>query len=101
MVNRMKARIRNDTWDRLRLLWELLDLIALNECAGFGNKRLKRYMTTQRHVQANFDRQACCTDKPHHKDAYTDLDTAVILTIRAAESRGIDWREILGKDIMI
>lgn len=97
----MKARIHDDSLDKLRLLWELLDLITLNECAGFGNKRLKRYMKTQRQVQANFDRQACCTDRPHRKDAYTDLDTAVILTIRAAESRGIDWREIIGKDIVI
>lgn len=97
----MKARIKDDSWDKLRLMWDLLNLITLNECAGFGNKRLARFTETQHQIQANFDRRACCTDRPHRKESYTDIDTALILTIRAAESRGIDWRDILGLDVEV
>lgn len=97
----MKARIRNDALDVTKIIWDLCLLVTLNKKCGFGNKRLTEFYKELEDTQAEFTRDACVTDRQGRRESHTDITTAVIKMIRAAESRDIDWKKILGVERLV
>lgn len=96
----MKAHVRNDVGEKVKLIWDLLLLIALNEELGLGNKRLKRVYEKMLEVQNNFDKNSTCTDGRGKTVLYNDIETGLAMVTRNADRHGIDWRDVLGVDII-
>ena len=93
----MKARIRNDSLDLTKIIWDLCVLNTLRYEFGFGEKRLKQFYEKLEETQKRFTEYSCVTDK--RRDAYSNMDTAIIELIRNLD--GINWQSILGVDQII
>ena len=96
----MKAHVRNDAGEKVKAIWELSMLIALNEEFGFGKKRLKQLYEKLVKVQAKFDRDSTCTDGKGRTSSYNDIETGLKMMIQRADRDGIDWRDILGIEVI-
>lgn len=96
----MKSRVvaQTSALEKTKTIWDLCLLIALNKEFGFGNARLERFTKALWKTQEYFTEIATGTDKK--KDSYSDIDTAIYQLIEAADSRKIDWREILGIEVI-
>ncbi len=90
----MKARIRNDSLDLTKIIWDLCLLNTLRYEFGFGEKRLERFYKKLEETQKQFTDYSCMTDK--QQGTYTNMDTAIIKLMTNLE--GIDWQSILGVD---
>lgn len=71
------------------LVFELCEVIALNEVFGFGNERLRRVEEYKQQVLIDFDRYASSTGKTRAK-GYTDYETGIEWLLQVAKSRNID-----------
>lgn len=100
----MKARVRNDSLDLTKVIWDLCLLNTLHCEFGFGEKRIKKFYEKLEETQRWFTEYSCATDK--QQSTYTNMDTAIIRLINDLD--GIDWQTILnvegiifkGKDII-
>ena len=81
------------------IIFQLCTLVALHECAGFGNKRLIRFMNSVREVCTWYDKLLSGKDVEGGAKG-ANLDTAVMLLVQKAEDYNIDWKEILGADLV-
>lgn len=95
----MKAHVRNDAGEKVKVIWELTMLIALSEEFGFGKKRLKRLYEKLIEVQTKFDRDSTCIDNRGRTSSYNDIETGLKMIIQRADRDGIDWRDILGIEV--
>lgn len=93
----MKARIRNDSLDLTKIIWDLCLISTLRYEFGFGEKRIKRFYEKLEETQRDFTRYSCATDRI--PETYTNMDTAIIRLIN--ELDGIDWKSILNVDTII
>lgn len=91
----MKSHIvtRRDALAETKLVWELSLLVALNKEFGFGNERLQRFLDALYETQNAFVKTATSTDRK--REEYSDITTAICQLTRAADSRKIDWHELL------
>lgn len=100
----MKARIRDDSLELTKIIWDLCLLNTLHCEFGFGEKRIKQFYEKLEEMQRWFTDYSCATDK--RQGSYTNMDTAIIKLMRDLD--GIDWKSILnvekiifnGKDII-
>lgn len=100
----MKARVRNDSLDLTKLIWDLCLMNTLHCEFGFGEKRIKQFYEKLEETQRWFTDYSCTTDK--QQGTYTNMETAIIRLINDLD--GIDWKTILnvegiilgGKDII-
>ena len=96
----LQSRVAKDiasTQETVKRLWELLTLLALHREFGFGVKRLKRFANMLKDIYSEFADNATKTDKYDRKHReFTNIDTAIIKTLRELRSAGIDHRNILG-----
>lgn len=99
----MKVRIKQQDFktytEQALKIYQTCMLIALNEYAGWGNKRLQDFMNVLEDVCAEYDRNMCCTDVKGGSKG-TNIDCAIEQLIRAADSRNIDWRTLLNVDVV-
>lgn len=99
----MKARIKQQDFkvyaEQALKIYQTCTLIALNEYAGWGNKRLQDFMNVLEDVCTEYDRHMCCTDVKGGSKG-TNVDCAIEQLIRAADSRNIDWRTLLNADVV-
>lgn len=93
----MKARIRNDSLDLTKIIWDLCLLNTLHCEFGFGEKRLKQFYEKLEETQRWFTEYSCATDK--QQGAYTNMDAAIIRLM--SDLDGIDWQSILNVDQII
>lgn len=87
---------REETLGVVRRLWELTALLALSREFGFGPKRLKRFADALTAAQAEFNTRATATDPYNRKhQELTNIDAAIVQTIRELRASGIDHRKII------
>lgn len=93
----MKARIRNDSLDLTKIIWDLCLINTLRYEFGFGEKRIKRFFEKMEKTQRDFTQYSCITDRK--PETYTNMDTAIIRLINDLE--GIDWKSILNINAIV
>lgn len=93
----MKSRVRNDSLELTKTIWDLCVLNTLYHEFGFGEKRLRRFYKALEETQKQFTNYSCATDK--YSDAYSNMDTAIIRLM--TNLKGIDWQNILGIDQIV
>ena len=93
----MKARIRDDSLDLTKIIWDLCLMNTLHCEFGFGEKRIKRFYEKLEETQMWFTEYSCGTDKK--PSTYTNMDAGIIRLINDLD--GIDWKSILNVDSII
>ena len=93
----MKARIRNDSLELTKVIWDLCLLVMLRYEMGYGQKRLKDFYEKLEKMQADFTQFACLGDKKSNE--YSNMDSAIITML--CDLDGIDWKDILGIEKLI
>lgn len=86
---------REQAGNIVKRIWELSALLALHREFGFGAERLKRFAKALLGIQSDFMTDAAATDPyDRKKRELSNIDTALILMIRALRNDGIDHRDI-------
>lgn len=93
----MKSRIKNNSLELTKIIWDLILMNTLHNEFGFGEKRIKKFYESFREFQKWFTEYACSTDEK--KETYTNMDAAIIRLINDLDD--IDWKEILNIDTII
>lgn len=84
-----------------RTIWEIITLKTLHEEFGFGEKRLEQFAEAMQINYNGLSREMCLTDTYKKGSTATNLDTAMIRTVRDLREDGIDYRKILGDKNML
>ncbi len=94
IVNLEVAKRLNEYTQQAIVIYQLCELIALHECAGYGNKRLDRFLANVSEVSAWYEKLLSSADNGEN------LDLAVTLLAGRAEEYNIKWQDLLGADIV-
>ena len=87
------------TKNTVKRLWEIRALIALRREVGFGKKRWKQFADSLNDIYDEFMKRAAVTDRfdKKHREL-SDIDSAIIFSLRELRRAGIDHRDILGEN---
>lgn len=99
IINAKVAERLNEYTQQALVVYQLTELIALHEYAGWSNKRLNDFLTNLSEVNAWYEKLLCSADNFGGREG-ENLDLAVVHLARRAESYGINWQELLGADIV-
>ena len=99
IINAKVAEKLNEYTRQALVIYQLTELIALHECAGWSNKRLNDFLEKVCEINAWYEKLLSSADNFGGREG-ENLDLAVVHLARRAESYGINWQELLGADIV-
>lgn len=99
IINAKVAEKLNEYTQQALVIYQLTELIALHEYAGWSNKKLNDFLTNVSEVNAWYEKLLSSADNFGGREG-ENLDLAVTLLAQKAEDYGIQWQELLGADIV-
>ena len=101
-IRRRIAAQLTQTLDTQRTTAELMTIIVLHDVFGFGTKRLKQFTAALQKQYDDFSAECDLTDTMRRDSPKaSNFDTAVIRSVQALMSYGIDYRDVLGNTAQI
>lgn len=99
IINSRVEKIIDGCTRQSLVIYQLTELIALHEYAGWSNKRLNDFLEKVCEINAWYEKLLCSADNCGGKEG-ENLDLAVTLLAQKAENYGIQWQDLLGADIV-
>ena len=95
-LKRQIAAELTETLDTQRTTHELMTIIVLHDIFGFGRERLIKFGNALQKQYDDFSRECDLTDTlRRNSPKATNFDTAIVRSVQALRSYGIDYHDIL------